>query len=159
MKARAAALFLALLLLAGCGAQEPENTYRFDGLAVTLTGDYSDLSQESYAQNYAFLYGSTELSVLGMRTGKQYLPNFTLREYAGLMLKKNKLTCEIQDADALYTADYVSAVDDQGTEYHYLTAFYETETDFWTVQIYCPQETFEKNRPEMEKILSHIRCN
>lgn len=159
MKARAAALFLALLLLAGCGAQEPEKTYRFDGLTVTLAGDFADLSTEDYAQGYSFFYGSTKLSILGMRTGKEYLPDFTLREYAGLMLRKNKLDCEIQETDGLYWIEYTSSVDDQGSEYCYLAAFYETETDFWTVQTYCPRETYGENREAMQKLLKEIRCN
>lgn len=162
MKRRTAlpALLLAICLLADCAGSPAHRAYDYGGLTLTLSAEFVDLSDQEYAKDFTFLYGSKDLSVLGLESSKESLhvrlPDLSLREYAGLMIQQNELQCRLQEKDGLYFIEYNSVIDSTGGAYSYLAAFYETGTSYWAVQTYCPAEAYANNRAAMWALLCAV---
>jgi len=151
------AMLMVLACLGGCKLTS-EKVFEKDGLQITLPAYFQDLSNQDYAEGISFLYGFGSLAVMGIKEQKagpdEYIKQLTLENYGQLIISANNLTCELTQKDGLYT--FVYEAESQGTKYTYLSAVFESETDFWTVQCYCTTDSYAKNYDTMWKYLKSV---
>ena len=158
---RITAVILALLMITACfsGCElTKEKAFTKDGLTITLPGHFQDLSGQDYAQGMSFLYGFGNVAVMGIREQKAgleaYMSELTLENYGKLMISTNGLSCQLTQKDDLLT--FVYEVENSGTSYTYLSAVFESDSDFWTVQSYCTTATYAKNYDAMWSYLKSV---
>ena len=144
-------------LLCGCtDSQYPEGMrLEFDDIAITLPGDFQDMSGENIAEDADFLFGRKTLVVMGLAEEKASLKSMTLGEYTEYVLQGNGLACEIDSIGDGYLFTYEKPVGD--TIYTYTIATYEGTTNFWILQFYCPKENLQENQPEIDISLEGIQ--
>ena len=147
-------------LLTGCADKDKYplgQNVTFQDLSLTIPGDFSDLSGESYAQDAEFMYGRKTLVVKGLADKKDAVKATTLAEYTDTVIRGNGLTCTATPNGDGYLFSYEKPVGD--TTYTYTTATFEGETNFWILQFYGPAENLQENQPEIDIILESIRKN
>ena len=85
MKRRVAVILLALslLLCCACGAQEQSHRE----LTLRLPKDFVDLSGESYAADFDFLYQNSAVAIAGIRESKYALPVLDGHQVSSIMPK------------------------------------------------------------------------
>ncbi len=161
MKRRAALCLLAVLcLLVGCSARDayPEGmNIACKDIALTVPGDFLDLSADSYAGEADFMFGHDTLIFMGLSESKDSLKKMTLDQYTGYVISGNQLSCTPQVFGDGYVFTYEAPV--EGTAYTYVTATYEGEENFWIFQFYCPSDKLSVNQPEIDIILESIRSH
>ena len=156
MARRAAFVLLALSLLfcCACGSR----ALHHQELTLSLPEDFVDLSAESYAAGYDFLYQNGAVAVAGIRESKAALsaldPELTAEKYAALQMQLNGLPGEPAQKEGLWYFSYeaVSA----GASMTYLCAVYEGSQCFWLVQAYCKSGSFPAQEANMWQYLSAI---
>ncbi len=145
---------LCLCLLAGC-ADPVGKTVICKDVSVTFAADYLDLSGESYARDADLFYGRGTLIAMALAEAKSDLKTMTLEEYTAFVISGNGLDCTPVAYGAGYRFSYLSPVGD--TTYAYTTATFETESNFWIFQLYCPSENLTENSGEIDIILQSIQ--
>ena len=148
-------LLLTVSVLTGCGKEFPEGKIlQFGDMALTLPGDFIDLSGEGIDADADFLYGRKTLVVKGAAELKSQLQEMTLEEYTALVISGNKLEVTPIAFGKGYTFTYEKTVG--GESYTYVTATFEGNTNFWLFQLYGPTKDLQENQPEIDMILSGI---
>ena len=155
------AFLLIFSLLTGCGSTEESSTFTYGDLSITLPADFSDLSQKSYGSGYTFLFGSSEMTILGIKEEKSELfkdiPDMTLAQYGRLLIQLNGYDCDLTQRDGRYTFSYTADLPGQEGEYAYTAVLYETGDAFWVLQCYCPGETVSQNRERIWDLLCAVK--
>ena len=151
-------LLLALLLLSGC-SQTREFTHQ--ELILTLPEAFTDLSDQDYAQAADLLYGCGDLAILGIREDKQLLSEYglspTAEEYAQMVIDANGLSAALEETDGFCHFTYEASA--EGVSCTYLTLVLEGDACFWTLQAYCPTESFAQNRDILWSCLTDARID
>ena len=153
-----AALLAAVCLLAGCGNSElyPEGmNISCKDLALTIPGDFADLSAEESAKDADFMYGRKTLVLEGLSQRKSDLQGMTLAQYTDRVIKENSLSCIAAPTGDGYLFTYERLRD--GTPYTYTVATYETDGYFWILQFFGPTASLQENQPEIDIILESLR--
>ena len=151
-------LLTVLCLLAGCvsnGNFPAGENIACKDIALTVPGDFIDLSGESYAKDADFMFGKDTLIFEGLAEYKPALKQMTLEQYTGYVISGNKLDCSAETYGNGYRFTYEKPVGD--TVYTYVVATFEGADNFWIFQFYCPKGDLEKNLPEIDIILSAVR--
>ena len=154
------ALLAAACLLAGCGNDPlyPEGmNIACKDLALTIPGDFSDLSGEDFAKEADFMFGRKTLVFEGLSQAKDDLQGLTLAQYTDRVISENKLSCSAAPTGDGYLFTYEKLR--EGTNYTYTVATYETDSCFWILQFYGPTAEKQENQPEIDIILESIRKN
>lgn len=147
-------LILSLLLCCGCSAQEQVH----QELMLHLPKDFVDLSGESYAADFDFLYQNSAVAVAGIRDSRDAIPildsSMTAQGYAALQMYLNDLPGQPEQKDGIWYFSYeaVSA----GTPITYICAVYECDACFWLVQAYCKSEAFPAQQANMWAYLTSV---
>ena len=142
------ALVLCIGLISGCGAKKLSHSH--DGLILRLPEDYLDLSDETYAQEWDFMYGLAPITLSGLQDEKS-LFDTDLQGYGQLILKSNDLSSTLTEKDGIPTFTYESG------SYTYVVTLWETKDAYWTVQAYCPTADFQEVKDSMWDILADIK--
>lgn len=145
-------------LLTGCTDKDKYPvgiTLDLQDISVTLPGDFSDLSGESYAEDADFMYGRKTLVVMGLSEKKEGLKVKNLVEYTDSVIRGNNLSCTAVPNGNGYLFTYEKPLDN--TTYTYTVATFEGEINFWILQFYCPKENLRENQPEIDIILESLR--
>ena len=153
-----AALLAAACLFAGCGnsALYPEGmNIACKDLALTVPGDFVDLSAEDAAKDADFMFGRKTLVFMGLSEPKADLQDTTLEQYTHRVISGNSLTCNPIPTGDGYLFSYEKTVSD--TVFAYTVATYETDTYFWILQFYGPAADLQENQPEIDIILESLR--
>ena len=153
-----AALLAVACLFAGCGnsALYPEGrNITCKDLALTVPGDFVDLSAEDAARDADFMFGRKTLVFMGLSEEKSALKDMTLAQYADRVISGNSLTCNPIPTGDGYLFSYEKTVSD--TVFAYTVATYETDTYFWILQFYGPAANLQENQPEIDIILESLR--
>ena len=147
------ALVLCIGLLSGCSAKQ--TSYSHQELTIRLPETYLDLSQESYAKDWDFLYGLAPVTVSGLRDEKTRFEAFDLdlESYGKLMLEVNGVDSAITEEKGIPTFTY------EAGGYTYVVTLWETEDAYWTVQAYCPTEDFASAKDQMWEILTSVKLS
>ena len=152
------ALLAALCLFAGCGNADlyPEGmNIACKDLALTVPGDFADLSAEDAAKDADFMFGRKTLIFMGLSQAKDQLNGMTLAQYTDRVISDNQLSCAAAPAGDGYLFSYEKSLAD--TVYAYTVATYETGSYFWILQFYGPAADLQENQPEIDIILESIR--
>ena len=161
MRRHVIAVILAVVFLfAGCGnsALYPEGmNITCKDLALTVPGDFADLSAEESAKDADFMYGRKTLVFMGLSQPKAELPGMTLSQYTNRVIEDNQVPCIAVPTGGGYLFTYEKTLGD--TVYIYTVATYETTENFWILQFYGPAENLQENQPEIDIILESIRKN
>ena len=148
------ALVLCIGLLSGCGAKETSAPHAFEDLTIRLPLEFLDLSDASYAAGYDFVYGMEQVTVSGLRDEKvlfeSHSMDLTLELYGQLVMELNGLNRELTQKDGIWHFTY------EAGGYTYVVSLWETKDAFWTVQAYCPTESYGKACDQMWQILKSI---
>ena len=153
-------LALVVCLLTGCVRTPAERIYEYEGLTLTLSPAFTDLSKKEAMKDFTFAFCRGEQYVLGFREDKASLqkavPGMDLQTYGEMIIKWNGLTEDLQELHELYFFEYNSP-DSTDSPTVCLSAVYETETAYWTVQTAFPAASADKDRTEMWEILCNIQ--
>lgn len=155
-----ACVLVLMCLLTGCGNSDKYpvgKNLSFQDIALTIPGDFVDLSGENYAENADFVYGRKTLVVMGLAEKKDSVKVKTLAEYTDTVIRGNGLSCTATPNGDGYLFTYEKPL--AGTTYTYTIATYEGTTNFWILQFYGPKENLQENQPEIKVILESIRKN
>ncbi len=153
-----AGLLVLVCLFAGCGNSGlyPEGmNIACKDLALTVPGDFADLSGEAYAEDADFMFGRKTLVFMGLAEAKADLQDMTLAQYTDRVISGNQLSCTAAPVGDGYLFSYEKPVGD--TVYTYTVATYETDAYFWILQFYGPTASLQENQPEIDIILESIR--
>ena len=141
MKRLLVLMLATVLLLTGCAVTR---SYTVQDLTLTLPKAFTDLSQETYSENAAFLYGAGDCFLLGVREDKQTLlshyPDLTLQDFGTLVIAAHQLDCKLTIKDGFYCFTYTTG------GITYLSVVLEGSNSFWTVQGYCASDKFAENQ-------------
>ena len=152
------AMLVAVCLLVGCGNSKlyPEGrNIACKDLALTVPGDFADLSAEESAKDADFMYGRKSLVFMGLSQPKAVLKGMTLPQYTDRVISENKWGCSAVPTGDGYLFSYETSVAD--TLYTYTVATFEGDTNFWILQFYGPTADLQENQPEIDIILESIR--
>ena len=134
-------LALTVFLLGACGTRSQAH----GDLTVQLPDEFVDLSDESFASDFDFLYQGRGVAVAGIRESRQAVAaaygQLDAQQYAALSMKLHGIPGDPVRTDGIWHFSY-SAVSN-GQQIAYLCAVYETEESFWLVQSYCPAEHYD----------------
>ena len=153
-----AAILAAVCLLAGCGNSDlyPEGmNIACKDLALTIPGDFVDLSAEESAKDADFMYGRKTLVFMGLSQAKADLPGMTLAQFTDRVISENQLSCTAAPTGDGYLFTYEKTLD--STAYRYTVATYASDTYFWILQFYGPTADLQENQPEIDIILESLR--
>ena len=161
-----AVLLAACLLLAGCkGAensadvdatipvetQAPLTTWDRAGVTLELPENFNDCSDLPFGQQYEFLYSGSMLGIYGTKESKDTvsegitdLASYSAHQAAAMNAEANTI-----NGISIITYE----IDTQDDPQTYVCAFYETETDYWTITSYCPSRMYEFYQ---ETMLSYV---
>lgn len=147
-------LLIFSLCLTGCGKKATDEPYVFDDLSIQVPADYINLSDEDFAEDLSFVFGLDPIAVNGLReekaTFEAYGLKLDLQSYGSFVILANNVSATLEQKDGIYTFSYVSG------DFTYVVTVWETETAFWTVQAYCPNEDYGSVKGEMWEILSSV---
>lgn len=152
--------FLALILvlslfLSGCAHEAADPSYAFDDLSIQIPEDYINLSDEDFAADLAFVFGKDPIALNGLReekaTFEAYGLDLDLQSYGKFVILANNVSATLEQKDGIYTFSYIAG------DFTYVVTVWETEAAFWTVQAYCPRESYSKAKDEMWRILSSVK--
>ena len=155
-KLTAIILLLTLCLsLAACGGEALVLTPRtHEGITISIPEDFIDLSDEEFAADLSFVYGLDPIAVNGLREPKStfeaYGLELDLERYGDFILKANNVSSDLEERDGILTFTY------EANGYTYVVTLWETDDAFWTVQAYCPTDSFKKVEKDMWQILSSV---
>ena len=146
---RLAAVILAIIMvigLASCGAAKPQ-TFSADGLDIGLSSDFSAENMNGFVK----VFTSEKVTVFVMKEDKAGFggKSMTFREYGELLrmanATRNPSEIKTEGNISYFEYDHIN-----GSEsYSYLTAFYEANTAFWTVQFACPQAEYSATKAQL----------
>ncbi len=144
-------LFLIAACLAGCeqstaGGNTPvepsedpstvEQEFSRHEISFTFPGDFIDYTNTPVGQGYSFLYANSQLGLIGLEEPKEKYPDF-----AGfLAAKADELGAEATQKNGFWTLTYIDET--QNEPQTMLCIFYESESSFWTVKAYCPEDVY-----------------
>ena len=156
MKRRIFACLLVVFLLVGCASDPVGYAKTHKDLTLILPADFLDLSGSmSLAGEPDFVYGRYSLVFQGLAESKESLEEMTLLEYTNQVITANKRKTTPQVSGAGFIFTYEADVDN--TVYSYTIATYETQENFWILQVFCPKEDLTENQPEIDIILEGIQ--
>ena len=147
-------LALTILVFSACST----NSQTHGELTIYLPEEFVDLSEESYAAEFDFLYQNSAVAVAGIREAKATLPVLdgppTVQYYAEMLMDHNDLPGRPEQKDGIWYFSYeaVSA----GTPMTYICAVYDCVDCFWLVQTYCRSEAFPAQQAHMWQYLSSV---
>lgn len=127
-------------------------------LKVDLPSDFLNYTGTDLADEYAFLYVNDEIGVLGVQENKEelfaYFDETDLEGYANLIAELYELDTVPTQKDGIWTLTYSDA--SSGNSFTYVSAFYETEADFWNVQAYCMTKDYDKYSDDLWNYITNI---
>ena len=154
MKKLFALILVLSLCLTGCGTKPAAPSYAFEDLSIQVPEDYINLSDEDFAADLAFVFGKDPIAVNGLReekaTFEAYGLSLDLESYGRFVILANNVSATLEQTDGIYTFSYTSG------DFTYVVTVWETETAFWTVQAYCPNENYGSVKDDMWEILSSV---
>jgi len=155
MKKTLALILVLSLFLSGCAHEAADPSYAFDDLSIQIPEDYINLSDEEFAADLAFVFGKDPIALNGLReekaTFEAYGLDLDLQSYGKFVILANNVSATLEQKDGIYTFSYTAS------DFTYVVTVWETETAFWTVQAYCPRESYSKAKDEMWRILSSVK--
>ena len=152
-------LFVLILVLSlcmtGCGVKEASVSYHIEDLTLRLPAGFMDLSNEPYAAELDFLFGQDPIIINGKREEKAVLTAYgldlNLESYGEFVILTNNVSATLEQKDGIYTFSYKSG------GFTYVVTLWQTPEAFWTVQAYCPSESYSKAKDEMWSILRSVK--
>ena len=148
------ALVLCITPLSGCSAKDATVSHTHTDLTICLPSTFLDLSEETFARDYDFLYGLDPITVSGLRDEKArfvaYAPDLDLENYGMLVLQANGVSSSLYHTDNMLHATY------EADGYIYVVTFWETKDAFWTVQAFCPKEDYQQVSAQIQQILCSV---
>ena len=153
-----AVLLVAVCLFSGCGnsALYPEGmNITCKDLALTIPGDFADLSAEESARDADFMYGRKTLVFSGLSQPKADLQDMSLSQYTNRVIEDNQVPCIAVPTGGGYLFTYEKTL--ENTVYIYTVATYEPAENFWILQFFGPSADSRENQPEIDIILASLR--
>ena len=138
------AFFTLIFLFALVGCTANEKVFDKGDFKITLTDEFKEDSHETVT--YFFL--SNKIGVSALRESFDDLAivgldsESSLEEYTNAVLRANEKNSEFKKEDNFYYFTYDSEVD--GTTYHYLSALFKGENNFWLVNFFGLKNNLEK---------------
>lgn len=125
---------------------EPE-TFTSNGMSITLTNEFREVSQEGYT----VCYDSAKVAVLALEEPFDSMEGFadcTLEEYADMVFYSNGFdeTITLQQEQGLPFFEYQYENSDNGKTYVYYTVLYKETDAFWMVQFAAEEADYEAFR-------------
>jgi len=152
-------LVLGTLLLAGCAKILPEQTIVCDELSITLPGNFLDMSDEEFAQEFEMVYGITNLAVCVIKEPVADLisifPDMNAEEYAQLAVDTYGLDATVEVIDGIPSFTYEAQASEM--EFTYLVGIFKSETNFWMVQCYCNRAEYAQKQSQMWEYITSVK--
>lgn len=127
-------------------------------LKVNLPSGFLNYTDTDLSEGYAFLYANEEIGVFAVQENKEelftYFDETDLEGYANLIAELYELDTVPTQKDGIWTLTYSDA--SSGDSFTYVSAFYETEADFWNVQAYCLTEDYDKYGDDLWDYITDI---
>lgn len=114
------------------------------GMTITLTKAFDEASYQGYTQ----CYESREAVVFMLKEEFALVPGFedyTLEEYAELVLYANDFDSEIKTENGVMYFTYTSTPD--GTPFYYMATLHKSGDAFWLIQFAAPESMMDKYHP------------
>lgn len=147
-------LLIFALCLTGCGGKTTSTARTYEDLTISVPEDFIDLTEETFAADFNFVFGRDPIALNGLReekaTFEAYGLQWDLATYGQFLLKANNVSSTLEQKDGIYTFSYTSG------DFTYIVTLWETEEAFWTVQAYCPTADYASVKGEIWQILSSV---
>ena len=147
-------LLVCVLCLTACGPEPAAPSYAFDDLSIQIPEDYINLSDKEFASGLDFVFGLDPVAINGMReekaTFQAYGLEVDLERYGKLLIAANNVSSQLIQTDGIWNFSYASG------DMTYVVTLWETEDAYWTVQGYCPTESYHKVKKDIWNILSSV---
>lgn len=131
-------------VLVGCGSENKEQTYKSNGVQVTMNEGFTEKSLASTTVNLesdealfsALKETFDSLSAVGIDQ------NSTVEDYAKAVLANNQVDYEIQTKDDLTYFTYENEAN--GKTFFYLSSLYKADDAFWLINFACDKNNRDK---------------
>ncbi|MDD2268730.1 MAG: hypothetical protein PHY15_04150 [Eubacteriales bacterium] len=145
---------LSVFLLNSCSAfvKEKPKTFSDAGMKIELTNKFSKVSFEPYT----VCYNSGKVAVFALKEEFTLFSgiNYSLEEYAEVVLKNNSLSSEVKEVDGLVTFTFKKDV--EKTNFSYFASVYKTTDAYWLIQFACESSDYETYKDEIIKYAKSV---
>ena len=157
LAAIAVGLVLGFAISAGIrsNSSPKDKMFLYDNLRIKLTSEFKQVNAEGY--DVAFEAKDVAIFVLKEEfTGAEGFENYSLMEYADLLIKANGLSSEVgvKDGQILFTYDAVN--EETNNAYRYYTYVYKSTDAFWMIQFAISVDDVGEYEPNISKWASSV---
>ncbi|MBQ3069355.1 MAG: hypothetical protein IJD01_05370 [Clostridia bacterium] len=126
------------------------------GLTITLTDEFSEMEVEGFTA----AFDSDHLGVIALREPFYLAAGFSdysLEEYARLVIEANGLTSEVQTRDGQVVFEYDAFIAEADADYHYVAYVFKSKDAFWTVTFTMLESCAHDHREQIDRYASSVR--
>ncbi|MDE6385755.1 MAG: hypothetical protein K2L36_06395, partial [Eubacterium sp.] len=139
------------------GGEATPKDFRAEGMQITLTNQFREAPQK----NYTACYGSKDIAVLTLKESFSLMDgfeNYTLDEYADLVLKNNGLSSDsLKKEYGLTYFDYEFTNPNTNETYYYFSVLYKANDAFWMIQFAALTENTEEYIPQFVEWANSVK--
>ncbi len=152
-----AVMLLAVTVLTGCTSRPKDKRVTCNDLSITLPGHYTNLSDQEFAADFDFIYGSRNEAVLGFKQDRSSLanPDISAKDYAEMFIDAAELNSTVTEQDGLYVFTYTAIAND--VEFTYFCGTFMSDTYFWVIQFYCPSQDYADKQADFLNYLKTVQ--
>ena len=151
---------IACLALTACAEESGTFTYTCEDLTLEIPSSCTEISTEA-AQNFAFAFSDSKISIMGMREEKSSLPegaDMTPEEYAEQIKIPEDSELTVTNDNGLILMEFDNKVKGliRKKTFKYMASVYETEDAFWLIQCACLEKEYETSRDVFLSLLTSV---
>lgn len=125
---------------------------------LNLPKDFLNYTDTALGAGYDLVYGNDDIGIIGIADNKEqisaYFGDTDLEGYANLIVALYELDTEAQQKDGIWTCTYTA--ESEGSSFTYVSAFCETETEFWNIQGYCLTEVYDQYADDIWQYITDV---
>lgn len=154
-------LALMLTLFTGCHlttniqkiVQPAEKTFSKSGMSITLTEQFAEKEHVSYTS----VYESKDIAIFTLKEEFSLFggADYSVKEYAELVIEANKLTSDVKTQDDLTYFDYDKEIN--GKDFQYTAFVYKADDAYWMIQFACAQDDADALKDEVFKYARSVK--
>lgn len=136
------AFILGMIIGLGRSRIVDEKDFSVEGMTITLNDEFQRQSYEGFTQ----CFESKAVAVLTLKEAFSLMPgleDYTLQDYAELVISTNGVTSELKEEQGVLYFAYVTQGGD-GEDYYYVTTLHKGTDAFWLIQFTTPASNQEK---------------
>lgn len=153
----AVSALLAIIMIAfiGCSTPAKAKTFEKAGMSIELTNEFTEKEMVQFTACY--MSSTVIVTVLKEEFSlAQGFENYTLMQYAGLVIRNNQIdvTAQMSEDDKYAYFRYDKTV--TGKDFTYWATCFKSDDAFWLIQFACETKNYEEMAATFEKYADSV---